>query len=280
MTDHETFLQETQEGLNEIVKPYQVEINRRQRMADFIKTCIRCAGRNDFLQLDELLRTKMARDIQEEEALMGSESLLQDLREYAGEQVDRYRIAFIEDLTNMVREADLPITIDFPRFQSLPGISGEIDFSRRTTTINKKRLKSIDPRRIVQALLRVKKQLYDRPYDPQAFIDKVFEVYKSILHKENQAIGSKVPAQRLYLEYVISLQSKPFFQDMDKGKFRGYSGDQFSVDLWRYFQAEIGGTSCGHVLKMTPGRINALWLLDSHGEKRQITGISFEEKED
>ena len=280
MTDHETFLQEAQEGLNEIVKPYQVEINRRQRMADFIKTCIRCAGRNDFLQLDELLRTKMARDIQEEEALMGSESLLQDLREYAGEQVDRYRIAFIEDLTNMVREADLPITIDFPRFQSLPGISGEIDFSKRTTTINKKRLKSIDPRRIVQALLRVKKQLYDRPYDPQAFIDKVFEVYKNILHKENQSFGSKVPAQRLYLEYVISLQSKPFFQDMDKGKFRGYSGDQFSVDLWRYFQAEIGGTSCGHVLKMTPGRINALWLLDSHGEKRQITGISFEEKED
>jgi hypothetical protein len=52
------------------------------------------------------------------------------------------------------------------------------------------------------------------------------------------------------------------------------------VDLYRYFQAEIGGTSSGHVLKMTPGRISALWLIDSHGQKRQITGISFEEKED
>ena len=63
MMNHEKFLQEAQDGLNEIVKPYQIEINRRQRLADFIKTCMRNAGRNDFLQLDEQLKSKMAGDI-------------------------------------------------------------------------------------------------------------------------------------------------------------------------------------------------------------------------
>ena len=279
MTDHETFLRDVQEGLNEIVKPYQVEINRRQRMANFIKNCMRCASRNDFLQLDELLKTKMARDIQEEPGLEESSNIFQGLSEYANEQVERYRMEFIEDLTALAREADLEISIDFPRFNSLKGIEGEIDFSSRTTTINKKLLKSIDPRRIVTALLRIKKQLYDRPYDPQAFIDGLHNIYTNILKHENQSFGAKVPAQRLYLDYVISLQSKPFFENMDKGKFRGYSGDQFSVDLWRYFQAGIEGTTSGHVLKMTPGRISALWLIDGTGEKRRITSISFEEKE-
>ena len=280
MTDHETLLRDAQEGLNEIIKPYQVEVNRRQRMTNFVKTCMRCASRNDFLQLDELLKTKMAHDIQEEAALEESGPIFEGLREYTNEQVERYRMEFIEDLTTMALEADLEIDIDFPRFHSLKGIEGEINFSNRTTTINKKLLKSIDPRRIVTALLRVKNQLYDRPYDPQTFIDGLHGIYNNILKQENQSSGAKVTVQRLYLDYVISLQSKPFFENMDKGKFRGYSGDQFNVDLWRYFQAGIEGTSSGHVLKMTPGRISALWLFDSAGEKRRITSISFEEKED
>ncbi len=98
-----------------------------------------------------------------------------------------------------------------------------MDFSKRTTTINKKVLKSIDPKRIISALLRAKRELYDRPYDPQAFIDSLRQTYGEILKKEGWAEGDSVPIQRFYFEYVMSLQSKVFFQDMDKGKFRGYS---------------------------------------------------------
>ena len=280
MTTYEKFLQEAQAGLNEIVKPYQVETNRRQRLADFMKTCMRNAARNDFLQLDEQLKNKIAGDVEDENGLEETSDIFDRLRKYANEQVERYRMEFIEDLTARAQEADLEITIDFPRFSSLKGIAGEIDFSSRTTTINSKLLKSIDPRRIVTALLRLKKQLYDRPYDPRTFIDGLYGVYAEFIKKENLAPGTRVPAQHLYLAYVLSMQSKTFFQDMDKGKFRGYSVDQFGVDLWRYFQAGIEGTSTGHVFTMRPGRISALWLIDTDGEKRRITGISFEEKED
>ena len=280
MTTYEKFLQEAQAGLNEIVKPYQVEINRRQRLADFMKTCMRNAARNDFLQLDEQLKNKIAGDVEDENGLEETSDIFDRLRKYANEQVERYRMEFIEDLTARAQEADLEITIDFPRFSSLKGIAGEIDFASRTTTINSKLLKSIDPRRIVTALLRLKKQLYDRPYDPRTFIDGLYGVYAEFIKKENLAPGTRVPAQHLYLAYVLSMQSKTFFQDMDKGKFRGYSVDQFGVDLWRYFQAGIEGTSTGHVFTMRPGRISALWLIDTDGEKRRITGISFEEKED
>lgn len=178
--------------------------------------------------------------------------------------------------TRLAAEADLPLELDFPRFGVLKGIEGEISFSNRTTTINKKVLKSIDPRRIVTAALRLKKQLYDGPFDPQAFIDGLAKTYETACRRDGIAPGHPVPIQPFYLDYVLSLQSKIFFGNMDKGKFRGYSIEQFGVDLWRYFEAGIGGTSDGRRLQLRAGRNNSLWLMDSDGERRQITAISFQ----
>jgi len=276
MPDQEEFLQEMQDGLSEVLRPYQQRLNRHQRMADFVRQCIRSAGRDDFFQLDELLKSRMAGDVEEEAGLKASVEFLDRLRTYADEQVERYRVEFIEDLMAGAEEAELPMEIDFPRFTVLKGIEGTVDFAGRKTVINKKTLKSVDPRRIITAVRRLKQQLYDRPYDPQAFIDGLYKIYAEILEKEKWSTGRAVPMQRFYLEYVISLQSQPFLQDMDKGKFRGYSLDQFAVDFWRYFQAGTGGTSDGHAVQLRPGRNKALWLIDSDGERRQITGISFQ----
>ena len=276
MPDQEEFLQEMQDALSEVLRPYQQRLNRRQRMADFLRQCIRSAGRDDFFQLDELLKSRMAGDVEKEAGLKASVEFLDRLRTYADEQVERYRVEFIEDLMAGAEEAELPMEIDFPRFTVLKGIEGTVDFAGRKTVINKKTLKSVDPRRIITAVRRLKQQLYDRPYDPQAFIDGLYTTYAKILKKEKWSSGHAVPMQRFYFEYVISLQSQPFLQDMDKGKFRGYSLDQFAVDFWRYFQAGTGGTSDGHVVQLRPGRNKALWLIDSDGERRQITNISFQ----
>ena len=56
MADREALLEKAQEGLAEVLKPYQQRLSRRQRLADLVQQCIHCAGRNDFFQLDELLR--------------------------------------------------------------------------------------------------------------------------------------------------------------------------------------------------------------------------------
>lgn len=271
----ESFLQNTQEELNRILRPFQQELNNGQRLAIFLKQCIRCAARDDFLRLDELLRTKIAENVEQEEALIDCKPVFDRLREYAREQVEKYRLQFIENFKRLAEEAELPVEVDFPRFRVLEGIDGEIVFSKRITIINKKTLKSIDPRRIVTAALRVKKQLYDRPFDPQKFIDGLHETYTKISKMDNISQGNPVPILQFYLEYVISLQSKTFFTNMDKAKFRGYSLEQFGVDIWRYFKAGIGGASNGKKLCLDPGRNYSLWLIDSNGERRQISGISF-----
>jgi len=279
MMSDEAFLQQIQDGLLEIVKPYERRLNQQRKMAEFIGECVRYAGRDDYIELDESLKTRMALDVAGEESLAGCAEYFDRLRTYAAEKVERYRLQFVEDLTARAREVGLALQVDFPRLVSLRGIEGAIDFGKRTTTINKKTLKTIDPKKIVSALLKEKRELYDRPFDPRAFIDGVHQTYKAILQREGLPPGRPVPIQQFYFEYVISLQSKAFLQDMARGKFRGYSVDQFGVDLWRTFEAGTGGTSDGFLLQLRPGRNNSFWLIDGDGEKRQITGISFQKVE-
>ena len=121
-TPAEALIEAATGGLNEILKPFQKEVNRRQRLADFVQQCIRSAQRDDFFRLDELLKSGTAADAEAE--LPGSKAHFDRLRTYADEQVEHYRVAFIEDLTTRAADAGLPMEVDFPRFSVLKGIEG------------------------------------------------------------------------------------------------------------------------------------------------------------
>lgn len=122
----------------------------------------------------------------------------------------------------------------------------------------------------------LKRRLYDRPFAPQDFVDGLFAVYQKVLRAAGLSEGDAAPIQTIYTEYTLSLQARSFFQDMTKGKFREYDADQFAVDFWRYFTSDVSATSQGHVLRLTSGRNNAMWLIDTSGERRRITSLSFQ----
>ncbi len=65
------------------------------KKTDFITKCIRCAGRDDFLQLDELLKTKMAQEIKTDETLGNCAPIFETLGAYADEKVEQYRIGLV-----------------------------------------------------------------------------------------------------------------------------------------------------------------------------------------
>jgi len=261
--------------LQEIIKPYQQEQNRRQKRSDFLKHCIRCIEKNDFFELDELLKSKQAGDVLEDSHFQSCDSVFSQLREFAETQIDNYLVKFNGALLQLAQEAELPLKLDFPKFSVLKGIEGEVNFSKRRTVINQTTLKSIDPKRIISAAIHLKRKLYDTPFEPQQFIDGLLQCYKEILKKEGHGLGENVPICDLYNDYVWSLQSNTFFQNMDKGKFKGYSIEQFTVDLWRFFQSNVSTAEGGYRIRLNSGRGRSLWLIDQEGEKRQITNASF-----
>lgn len=261
--------------LQEMLKPFFQEQNYRQKQLDLLKNCMRSVEKNDFFQLDELLRSKLAQEIEEDSNFSGCESLFDELRQYVNEKIDDYYVELRGTLLRLAEECDLSLEVDLPRFSVLKGIEGKLDFSNRRTTINQVTLKTIDPRRIISTALKIKCQLYANIFDPQKFIDSLLHCYKKILSEVGSGKGDVVPILRLYNEYVWSLQSNAFFLNMDKGKFRGYSIDQFSVDLWRFFQSEVSSAEGGYRIRLNSGRGKTLWLIDPDGERRQITHASF-----
>jgi hypothetical protein len=273
--ENEAFLQEQQARLTDMLRPYQREVNRRQRLADFVNQCLRSMGRDDFFQLYELLHSRTAAELEAEAGYEGVQEVFARLRDDATRKVERYQLHFQEDFSRLVQEAGWPLDNNFPRFRLLKGMEVEVSFTEKHTLINDKPLKTVDPQRIMRTLLQLQRRLYDRPFEPQTFIDGLFAVYDKINKAEGRQVGDAAPIQTVYLEYTLSLQPRSFFQDMAKGRFREYDADQFAVDFWRYFTSEVSTTSKGHVLRLNAGRNNALWLIDSDGEKRRITSLSF-----
>jgi hypothetical protein len=273
--EQETFVQEQQARLTDLLRPYQREVNRRQRIVDFVNKCLRSASRDDFFQLYELLHSTMAAEVEAELGAEAVHDVFEALRQEAVRKVERYQLHFLEDFTRLVQEAGLPLENTFPRLQVLKGIELEVNFTEKHVRLNSKVLKTVDPQRILRAVLALKRHLYDRPFEPQNFIDGLFTVYKKVNQAAGQAPLESVPMQTMYVEYTLSLQPRSFFQDMAKGKFRGYDADQFAVDFWRYFNSEVSCTSDGYVLRLNAGRSNALWVIDSSGEKRRISSLTF-----
>lgn len=270
-----TAIEHAKNRLEEILKPFVQEQNQRQKKSDFLKKCIVCVEKNDFFQIDELLKSKQAADLLTDGSFNGCQEIFNELKAYADEQIERYRLQFKDDFIQIAADAGLPVKIDLPHFFFLKGIEGKIDFGSRTSIVNQTSLKSVDPRKIVSTALTIKRKLYDSAFEPQKFIDDLFECYKEILKKSGQAMGDAVAISQLYIDYVWSLQNKNFFQNMDKGKFKGYSIEQFTVDIWRYFESSVSSTQSGYCIRLNPGRIKSFWLIDQNGERRQITHASF-----
>ena len=273
--EQDTLLQEQQARLAEMLRPYQRELTRRKRLADFINACMRSAGRDDFFTLYELLQSRTCSEVEAEAGCEPARDIFAHLRADATRKVERSQLSFQEDFARLAQEAGLPLENDFPRLRLLQGIELEVEFAQKQTLLNGRPLKTVDPQRIMRAVLALKRRLYERPFEPQGFIDGLFNVYHKVIRSTGAGGADAAPIQPVYMEYTLSLQTRSFFQDMAKGKFREYDADQFAVDFWRYFTSEVSTTSDGHRLRLNPGRNNAMWLLDTNGERRRITSLSF-----
>lgn len=277
--DNETFLQEQQDQMNGMLRPYQGELRRRQRLVDFVNKCIRSAGRDDFFQLDELLGSRTATEVEDEPGYEDIQKVFERLREDTARKVDRYRAQFLGDFTRLVQEAELPLENSFPRLTLLKGMDLEIKFNEKQAVLNGKVLKTVDPQRIMRAVLQLKRHLYDRPFNPQDFIDRLYTACERVVKAEGGQVGGGASLPAVYREYTWSIQAQSFFQSMAKGRFREYDADQFAVDFWRYFTSDVVSTSEGYIPRLSTGRGAGMWVVDQLGEKRRYSSLSFHDKD-
>src|SRR5687768_54497 len=79
--EQDNFLQEQQARLTEMLRPYQRELTRRQRLADFVNACIRSIGRDDFFTLYELLHSRACGEVEAEAGCEEARDIFNGLRD-------------------------------------------------------------------------------------------------------------------------------------------------------------------------------------------------------
>lgn len=99
--------------LQEIVKPYQQEQNRRQKKADFLKTCVKSIEKNDFFQLDELLNGKLAEEILKDPYFSFCHSLFNQIQEFSDNQIKNYQVQYKKTLLQM---SEIKVFLDLRGF--------------------------------------------------------------------------------------------------------------------------------------------------------------------
>ena len=97
--EQDSFLQEQQTRLTELLRPYQRELTRRQRLADFVNACIRSVGRDDFFTLYELLQSRACSEVEAEPGCEEARDIFNSLRDDATRKVERSQLSFQEDFT-------------------------------------------------------------------------------------------------------------------------------------------------------------------------------------
>ena len=107
--EQDNFLQAQQSRLTEMLRPYQRELTRRQRLADFVNACIRSVGRDDFFTLYELLQSRACSEVEAEPGCEEARDIFHSLRADATRKVERSQLSFQEDFTRLAQEAGLSI---------------------------------------------------------------------------------------------------------------------------------------------------------------------------
>ena len=108
--EQDSFLQEQQTRLTEMLRPYQRELTRRQRLADFVNACIRSVGRDDFFTLYELLQSRTCSEVEAEPGCEEARDIFNGLRADATRKVERSQRTDLDEFypTVDLRSADLP----------------------------------------------------------------------------------------------------------------------------------------------------------------------------
>jgi hypothetical protein len=103
---------------------------------------------------------------------------------------------------------------------------------------------------VIHTLIQERQRLFERPFEPQEFIERLYQDYNAILSVEKLANGDPVR--------IRSITKR-------RGKnIKGFRVDEFSVDLWRLSQHGITTTQNGYQLRFEQTKnINQGMLLPS-----------------
>jgi hypothetical protein len=170
-------------------------------------------------------------------------------------------------LQQACQQRDYNLDGEFDSFTVDGLISIKLDKEKNQATINGKKITNLSVSLISEAIVKAYKQIWQRNFEPSAFLNKLSTVYLTICEKKIVSLGEYVSLQDIY-QYLKSEDNK-------------YTLDFFTADLSCLIESGIPGDENGNKLAMAPIRDSrkAVYIYDRKNRNGRYLGLlRFEKK--
>ncbi len=150
-----------------------------------------------------------------------------NLKDVTGDSMSEFRIRGI-----------LSVKINYPK-----------SYAEIRTFARSKRIKSTDPTKIAHELKTEVTRLFERPFEPRAFLNSLFIAYQKLYTESKKTILLKDVHRIFWLEK----QKDDFFESSEPRKMVLYPLDEFSVDLGRLMESRFQSLENGYVCRISLG---------------------------
>lgn len=148
------------------------------------------------------------------------------------------------------------------------------DIDRGTSEIKtlarRKILKTIRISDVLKEVTRTDKHIFSRKFDPERFIEELYQAYLSIDHGRHD----QVLLEEVMREIWKNRQPRKFWETFDDSKIQSYSIDEFSVDLTRLIESRQNVTKEGYKSQLSLGA-NGINIFDRSGQFKSYKFIKF-----
>jgi hypothetical protein len=276
--------------MDDLIKDVEDRIKSLRQVTKILKDWKKISSQGDFGRLQRIYKkAKKSIDKIEDRVIKEKfQSWLRDAEVTLRKTKEEARYSFGKELAKLLEKEGMTLLGRYPRLSVGPyGI--EVDFERGRARIlfGHDPIKDnlpLSPQRIVKELIALRKSMESR-WDPQKFIDRLFEAYLTVLKLKGRNLGERVPIMEVLQHLVFLLQGPNFKSDPRRENFRGFGRAQLAMMI---YQARSSGVLARkrYALQLTTAtfdatrrRENFLWIPDNmRGEGSTYAFLSFKDR--
>ncbi len=246
-----------------------------QKAVKWLKRLTQAIHMEDWLQVQNFFAQKAYTQIKEQDTL-GFASELQAIEDEAQKYAVDAQIQLRKYIKEACQKEGITPVIDDGTGALTVARLIKLRFGTRSKnlkieTISKRfSLTSAERKAVFQRIVELYRKIWGRSFDPQQFVQRLYEAYRDVSEDGKEAQLSEV-----HDAYWRSSQPKVFFETYDLDRARDYTADMFSADLARLLESRVATTKEGKKLHLaTHG--GGLPVYDSQGGYQTYKFIRFD----
>jgi len=253
------------------------ELEKRKKIIGSIQKVVKRIEKNEVKNIwaterDLQKLESLVQKVEDDRLKEALKDYLNELREKIKVRKEEVRFSLAKEIENVLRSRGIYVAPQGSNIRIGPYLL-QLDFmkGRASLYLGYEKVREnirLNLEEIVKQIEKIERELKGG-FEPQKFVDIVFEAYKRILRIKGEKMEAKIPVIDVLREYVFLSQPSSFVRDPKKENFRGYGRAFFGYHL--YLLRKSGKKARGRfklclvtsTFDRTRRRENFIWVPDN-----------------